>query len=159
MSQQQEVERKFLVKELPDLANADQTSIRQGYLTQPDDSVEVRIRQKGSKYFMTLKSGEGLVRNENEMTISEQQFVQLWPNTIGQRVEKTRWKGKLDNNLCFELDVFEGALAPLRLVEVEFESVEQTDDFEVPTWFGQDVTHIKGYKNKALATDGIPLIA
>ncbi|GGA77925.1 adenylate cyclase [Neiella marina] len=156
MTEKQEVERKFLVQQLPDLEQATKVRIRQGYITQTDDSVELRLRQKGDNYFLTLKSGDGLVRSENEISISAQQFDQLWPNTLGQRIEKVRWKGQISEQLQFELDVFEGSLAPLQLVEVEFSSVAQAEGFQVPDWFGDDVTLIKGYKNKALATQGIP---
>lgn len=38
-----EIERKFLVAALPDLATAEPVAVRQGYLTRPEDSVEMRL--------------------------------------------------------------------------------------------------------------------
>ena len=152
-AEQQEIERKFLVNMLPDLSAAHKTVIRQGYLTGPDDSVEVRLRQKASQYFLTVKSGEGLVRGEIEIEIDQTQFEALWPNTRGRRIEKERWTGSLTDKLQYELDVFQAALTSLMLVEVEFDSTQQADSFQPPRWFGREVTFDKHYKNKSLATN------
>lgn len=152
-AEQQEIERKFLVELLPDLSAAHKTVIRQGYLTRPDDSVEVRLRQKASQYFLTVKSGEGAVRGESEIEIDQAQFEALWPKTRGQRIEKERWTGSLTDRLQYELDVFQAALTSLMLVEVEFNSTQQADSFQPPSWFGREVTCDKHYKNKSLATN------
>ena len=113
-----EIERKFLVAAMPDLSLADRSSLRQGYLTVPEDSVEVRLRQTDETFVLCVKSGEGIVRGEREIEISEAQFEMLWPQTEGRRVVKTRWVGQLDGGLTYELDIFEGDLAPLVMVEV-----------------------------------------
>lgn len=152
-----EIERKFLVSDLPDLTTAHQSVIRQGYLTQPSDSVEIRLRQKDETCFLTLKSDGGTVRVERETEISPSQFDALWPETAGRRVEKERWTGDLPGGLKFELDLFSGALDGLRLVEVEFGSEVDAEAFVVPDWFGGDVTQDKRFKNKALATKGVPV--
>lgn len=49
-----------------------------------------------------------------------------------------------------KLDIFEGKLAPLQLVEVEFETKEDAERFAPPVWFGEDVTFDKNYKNNSL---------
>lgn len=152
MSDEVEVERKFLVKTMPGLSGAKKMLIRQGYLTQSEDSVEVRLRQKGSNFFLTVKSGEGLVRSERETTITQVQFDMLWPATKGRRIKKERWTGAIDSELQYELDIFEGVLAPLVLVEVEFTSKELASSFDIPPWFGCEVTEDIRYKNKFLAT-------
>lgn len=151
-----EIERKFLVADLPDLNNAQKSVIRQGYLTGPSDSVELRLRQKDDQLFLTLKSDGGVTRVERESEVSQPQFDVFWPQTEGRRVEKTRWTGALADGLQFELDLFEGALAPLRLVEVEFTSEPAAQDFVPPPWFGPEVTLDKAYKNKSLALNGAP---
>ena len=147
---QVEIERKFLVKAMPDLSRAQKTVIQQGYITHSNDSVEVRLRQKDDHYFITVKSGSGMVRNEHEILINQQQFETLWPETQDKQIEKNRWTWQLDSQV-YELDVFTGALNSLVLVEVEFCSIEQADNFQPPDWFGREVTTEKCYKNKALA--------
>lgn len=146
-----EIERKFLVKALPDLTHAKKTYIHQGYITHSNDSVEVRLRQKDEHYFITVKSGSGMVRGEREISIGQKKFETLWPDTLGKRIEKHRWTDQLNTQQTFELDVFMGELEPLVLVEVEFPSSEQADNFQPADWFGREVTVDKRYKNKALA--------
>ncbi|MFC3615956.1 CYTH domain-containing protein [Lutimaribacter marinistellae] len=152
----QEIERKFLVREMPDLAEANSAAIRQGYLTTPGDSVEMRLRQKGARYFLTLKGEGGIVRREEEAEIPVAVFETFWPATEGRRVEKTRHTGALADGLFFELDVFEGALKGLKLVEVEFANETAARNFSPPDWFGEDVSEDGRYKNRALAIDGQP---
>ncbi len=151
-----EIERKFLVNSLPDLSGAQKAVVRQGYLTAPDDSTELRLRQKNDRYFLTLKGCGGLVRVEREAEITADQFETFWPETEGRRVEKERFTGALPDGRVFELDIFQGNLAPLRLVEVEFTSEDEAHSFTPPDWFGTDVTEDKRYKNKNMAIDGVP---
>ncbi len=151
-----EIERKFLVAEVPDLSGAKKAVVRQGYLTAPEDSTELRLRQKNDSHFLTLKGGGGLVRVEREAEISSEQFETFWPETKGRRVEKARYTGMLPDGHVYELDIFEGDLAPLCLVEVEFASEAQALDYTPPSWFGADVTEDKRYKNKNLAISGRP---
>ncbi len=151
-----EVERKFLVADLPDLSGAQRALVRQGYLTAPDDSTELRLRQMNEKFYLTLKGCGDMVRIEREAEISAEQFETFWPETVGRRLEKERFTGRLPDGRVFELDVFLGDLAPLRLVEVEFNTVAEAQDYTPPDWFGADVTVDKRYKNKIMAIDGAP---
>lgn len=146
-----EIERKFLLRSLPDLAGVPAVAIRQGYVTAPQDSVELRLRQSGERYFLSVKGGEGLVRTEREVAISPEQFDALWPETLGRRIEKTRCKGKLPGGLAYDLDIYAGVLEPLMTVEVEFPSEAEAHAFVPPDWFGADVTADGRYRNKALA--------
>lgn len=146
-----EIERKFRVRDLPALEGLTAVHVQQGYLTQANDSVELRLRRAGDQEFMTLKSGGGLERLEYEIAIDTMQFETFWPATYDRRVEKTRHVGQLPGGEVFELDVFTGHLAPLTLVEVEFASVEAAGSFTAPDWFGTEVTTDARFKNKALA--------
>ena len=151
MSDATEIERKFLVAVCPALDGVTSEAVRQGYVTGPDDSVEVRLRQKGCGYFLTVKSSGTVQRAEHETAITSVQFETLWPATAGRRIEKTRYTGTLPDGLIFELDIFRGALAPLILVEVEFATLDAANAFTAPDWFGADVTADKRFKNGALA--------
>lgn len=152
-----EIERKFLVAHLPDLGGMKSFKVRQGYLTQPADSTELRLRQMNDTFFLTLKGEGDLVRIEREVEISAAQFAVFWPETRGRRVEKQRFNGQLPGGQEFELDVFEGNLAALRLVEIEFGSEDDAHQFQPPDWFGAEVTGARQYKNKVLAVEGLPI--
>jgi len=153
-----EIERKFLVKELPaDLENYPHSEIMQGYLIITDNDIEVRIRKKGDKYFETVKAGSGLVRKESEKEIPKEAFWDHWPLTEGKRVEKVRYE-ILYNGKLIELDVYSGELEGLAVAEVEFDSEEENVSFTPPEWFGKEVTHDERYKNKNLALHGKPSV-
>ncbi|MCA1690626.1 MAG: adenylate cyclase, partial [Actinobacteria bacterium] len=98
----------------------------------------------------------GRVRVEEEFEIDERRFASLWPLSEGRRVSKTRHLIPGDGGLTIELDVYTGALEGLVVVEVEFESEAQSDDFEAPEWFGPEITDDLRYANRALAVDGAP---
>lgn len=151
----QEVERKWLVTELPDLSGLKGKEVIQGYIAVTSDGTEVRVRQKGDKYFQTIKSDGGLVRGEIEIELTKEQYDDLWQATAGRRLEKTRYEIGLDG-ARIELDVYKGALTGLIVAEVEFPSVLDSKKFLPPTWLGEEVTEDKRYKNKNLALNGLP---
>ena len=159
MSALVEIERRFLIDGLPsefhDIAGV---LIRQGYLAF-DGRREVRIRGKGADYYMAVKEGSGLVRREVGVGITRAQFEALWPCTLGYRIEKTRYELPLPGpgERVLELDVFHGALAPLCILEVEFSTVAESQAFVPPAFAGAEVTEREAYRNRSLATDGLPV--
>ena len=151
-----EIERKFIVREMPKIIPEMVChSIEQGYLVIGTQGDEVRLRKKGDAFILTVKGDGTLARKETEIVLNEAQFTALWPMTEGKRIVKKRYEIHSGEHLI-ELDVFEGELRPLMFAEVEFDSVEASQDFSVPTWFEKEVTDDKRYKNRSLATDGVP---
>ena len=149
-----EVERKFLVDELPDLDGAESDEIEQGYLATGSDG-EVRVRRKGDQLVLTAKRGAGLSRDEAEVELDQASFDQLWPLTEGRRLHKRRHVLPL-GDLKIELDVYEGDLEGLRVAEIEFASEDEAKSFDPPEWLGEDVTGDERYLNETLATQGAP---
>ncbi|MFT3863622.1 MAG: CHAD domain-containing protein [Solirubrobacterales bacterium] len=149
-----EIERKFLVAEMPRAESA-RTEIEQGYLALGSDD-EVRLRRAGDELFLTAKSGHGEVRKEVEVNLAPEPFAKLWPLTARRRVRKVRHYVPLGEGLRAELDVYAGALDGLRTVEVEFPSREAADRFAPPPWFGAELTGDRRYANRSLATEGLP---
>ena len=142
-----EIERKFLVKTLPD--NLDQYKklhIEQGYLSIVP---EVRVRNKDDKYFMTVK-GEGTIsRPEYEIQISRDVYTELSSHIHGQLLCKDRYIIPIDNHTG-ELDVYTN-FNNLIVIEVEFDNFQSANDFKAPSWFGKEVTKDKDFKNKNLS--------
>jgi adenylate cyclase len=152
-----EIERKFLVPEPPDgLERHPSTAIDQGYLAIAEDGTEVRIRRRDASATLTVKSGGGRSRVEEELDIDAQRFDRLWPLTEGRRIEKTRYEIPAGDGLTIELDVYAGALDGLVVAEIEFDSEDAAERFSGPGWLGQEVTDDKRYKNQRLACDGAP---
>ena len=155
LEQPEEIERKFLVKSLPEnLDEFPNKEIIQGYIAITPDT-EVRLRKKGKKYFQTVKIGDGKTRIEAETPITKEQFDKLWLTTEGKRVEKTRYEIPHEDG-TIELDVYHGDLDGLLSTEMEFASEKDSNDFTPPEWFGKEVTEDKRYKNQSLALHGIP---
>ena len=147
-----EIERKYLVKYLPEnLEKYEQKRISQGYIcTNP----VVRIRRSNDDYFLTYKSKGLMAREEYEMPLTAEAFEHMLPKIDGILIDKIRYMIPLDEKHVAELDIFQGTLAPLRLVEVEFESIEEANAFVPPAWFGDDVTNSGEYHNSNLSKRG-----
>ena len=150
-----EIERKFLVDRLPD-GLGDGEPIEQGYLAIGDDGVEVRVRRRGDATVLTVKSGPGMVRTEEEFAIDERRFASLWPLTEGRRLTKTRYLIPLDDGLTAELDVYAGDHDGLLTAEIEFPSVEASEAFTPPAWIGRELTGDRRFAAQALALGGRP---
>jgi CYTH domain-containing protein len=150
-----EIERKYLVAALPaNLKEYPAKKIAQGYLN--TDPV-IRIRRSNDDYYLTYKGKGLLVREEYNLPLTREAYEHLLPKIDGLLIEKTRYLIPLDNGLTAELDVFEGSLAPLTLVEVEFDTVEAANAFCPPDWFGEDVTNSGNYQNSTLSKRGFSL--
>lgn len=159
-----EIERKFLVAAAEVQSIIGQAvrclEIHQGYLSSRSGERRLRlVNEDGEiRYWETIKRGSGLCREEEESEISESSFSLQWPETGRQRIEKTRHclgfhiEGVKEVNL----DIYRGRLAPLVVVEVEFDSTEAAGAFAPPHWFGPEVTHDERYKNGHLAIHGLP---
>jgi adenylate cyclase len=148
-----EIERKFLVKELPaKLKHWPHFPIAQGYLATESAGRQVRLRKKGKSASLTFKVGRGAHREEREIKLSPKQFAALWPATARRRLRKVRyeipWK-----NLLIEIDVYRGRHAGLVVAEVEFPDRVTCRKFEPPSWFGREVTGEKRYSNVQLANE------
>ncbi|MEA2250739.1 MAG: adenylate cyclase [Solirubrobacteraceae bacterium] len=152
-----EIERKFLVADPPpDLERHPSTAIEQGYLAVDADGTEVRVRRRDGRALLTVKSGGGRSRVEEEVEIEPERFERLWPLTEGRRIEKRRYELPAPDGRTIELDVYAGALRGLVVAEVEFGSEDEADAFEAPAWLGAEVTDDPRFKNQRLARDGAP---
>ena len=143
-----EIERKFLVKALPEqLENFSRHRIEQAYLC--TDPV-LRIRRKDETYILTYKGPGFLVREEHEFPLKEESYEQLLKKAEGNVISKWRYRIPYEAYVI-ELDVFDPPFAPLILAEVEFSSEEEATLFEPPVWFGEDVTYNPSYTNAAIS--------
>ncbi len=147
-----EIERKFLVKSLPeDIRRYPCQQLEQGYLC--TDPV-VRIRRQDDDYILTYKSKGFLAREEYNLPLTKESYAHLREKIDGHLIAKTRYRIPLDENLTAELDIFWSVHEGLRLVEVEFASKEAARAFTPPAWFGEEVTYSSRYHNSTLSQMG-----
>jgi CYTH domain-containing protein len=156
-----EIEKKFKVKKLPTelLKTITPLNLTQTYLEAPKGE-ERRVRAiNNEKFVMTVKrstSQDGLIREEIEKEISKEDYELFLHQQVGTQIKKKRFKIPADNDLTYEVDIYEDDLDGLMVVEVEFPTEEMANSFEKPDWFGRDVTANKAYKNASLASKGMP---
>lgn len=137
---QVEIERVFIVKELPtDLDKSKKLIIRAGNFYDSNVVDSLRIRQIGDKYELTKKEGESTrERIEHIIYISKDEFEVIWP-AAKWKYEKNRYLLSLDNYTA-ELDIYLGKLKGYARVEVEFDNQQQAQGFCPPEWFGKEIT-------------------
>lgn len=153
-----EIERKYALNFLPgELSQYRYKVIEQGYLCHKPT---IRIRKSNDDYILTYKSKFGierksensaLINNEVELPLTEDAFYELKAKTDGNIIHKTRYLIPLDNGLTAELDVFEGKLAGLNVVEVEFPDEKTADEFTPPAWFGKELSSDRRFSNYNLS--------
>jgi len=150
----QEIERKFLVASRDWHARASSPSrYVQAYVCLQDErSLRVRIVDN-AKARLTLKIGEGMVRDEFEYDIPLKDARDLIDRRIGNVVEKDRYRVH-ESGFVWEVDVFDGVLEGLVVAEVELESA--ADRPVLPGWLGREVTDDPAYGNRSLAVHGLP---
>ena len=140
-----EIERKFLVKKIPDnLDTYERMDMIKGYL---NTAPVVRVRKENDDYVLTYKGSGLLSHSEYNLPLNKESFEHLLKKCDGIIISKSRYKIPIENNLTAELDIFKGDLDSLKLVEVEFGSVEEANNFIPPEWFGEDVTTDGRYHN------------
>ena len=143
-----EIERRFLIKELPNLSNLSSDEIEQRYISHKHD---IRIRKKDDKYYITSKSEGTIKRTEIETEINKTTYEILSSMTIGNIIKKTRYYIPINNNHMAELNIYHDNFEGLITIEIEFNSLEEAINFIPPSWFGQDITENDQYKNQNLA--------
>lgn len=159
-----EIERRFIIKEpTPDYKMYAFARIIQGYTQEGMRFRRSATRDGSTTFTRTMKYGSGMVREEDEAQISEEEFNVAWNFTNGRRIQKTRYFIPHGNGAIIHLDIFHGALTGKIIAEVEFDSVEDASNFTAPDWFAynkkgkiREVTTNKGYSNRHLSSFGWP---
>jgi len=145
-----EIERKFLVKgEFKQFALSS-TYIVQGYIYF-DKEKSVRVRIRGDKGFITVKSSVGdskVTRNEWEYEVPASEANEMLRLCGENVIEKTRYIVNV-KNLTVEVDEFYGENEGLLLAEIELSNESQ--QIELPDFLGKDVTGIPRYYNSELS--------
>ncbi|MCP5381088.1 MAG: CYTH domain-containing protein [Kordiimonadaceae bacterium] len=143
-----EIERKFLIRRMPDQEPDRVYKIRQGYIAREHGNT-VRVRERDSDYILSIKtqkSGPG--RNELEFKISKEEADILFSSISHYAIIKKREIYKIDG-VTWELDIFEGVNKGLIIAEVEL--VNANDSIALPDWIGPEVTSLSKFYNANIA--------
>jgi adenylate cyclase len=143
-----EIERKFLLANDSWKQKCDNgIIIKQGYLSSVPERT-VRIRLKAEKGILTVKGKtKGVSRVEYEYEIPYSDAVALMELCEKPIIEKTRFNIKQDE-LTWEVDVFTGENKGLIVAEIELQN--ETEQFDLPSWVGVEVSEDPRYYNANL---------
>lgn len=145
----EEIERKYLVNTAlwSKFSKPDPKVIKQGYLLANIEKT-VRVRIKGDKGFLTIKGAtQGISRTEFEYEIPVAEANQLLDQFTDKYIDKLRYEVRIGNHV-WEVDEFQGKLAPLIVAEIELQHEDET--FELPEWVTQEVSDDPSFYNANL---------
>lgn len=144
-----EIERKYLVSHIPN--NLEQypcRHIEQGYLS---TNPVVRVRRDNDEYYLTYK-GKGLMaREEYNLPLTKESYEHLITKADGNIITKKRYEIPDNMGHTIELDIFEGVFEGTVIAEVEFDSIEEANNYSAPEFFIKDVTNDTAYHNSNMS--------
>lgn len=153
-----EIERKFLLKDLPSCLNDYECyRLEQAYIT---TKPVIRIRKKvkagdvassDAKYILTVKSSGLMMREEYEIDIDEEGYNTVLKKAEGNIITKDRYIIPLDSSLKMELDIFRGIFQGLVMAEVEFPDEESAKKYTPPEFVSEEVTFDRRFSNSAMS--------
>lgn len=142
-----EIERKWLIKILPDLTGLTPISYERHFLY-IGDVVEIRIQRKGDKYQFERKSQVGkLSREEQVFDVTEEEFDSLKKHSVKAILRESYL---IQNNPQITIKVYKGEYQGLIRAEVEFESEVDAERFAPLDWFGREITETPLGRDKLL---------
>lgn len=138
-----ELEKTYLAKFLPNnLAGCEQKELLDVYIPMSSCHPKIRLRKRGEILEITKKTlvDNNDVSQQNEQTIdlTKDEFEELL-KVGGKKVRKIRHYFKYKGREV-EIDVFKDDLFGLVLVDVEFDSIEEKNKFQIPDFCLVEVT-------------------
>jgi adenylate cyclase class IV/CYTH domain-containing protein len=146
-SRQHDIERRFLVREIPGSVAIPPISGKgaaQSYIMLTDEGERVEIKRKGSSFFLVSE------HNRDMVPLTLEQFDALWDSKGGDRISSIRYPVSLGKGSA-ELNVYKGRLEGLVTLTASFGSRKDARRFHPEHWFGNEITHDSEYRNGMLA--------
>ena len=147
------IEEEYYISELPD-------GFEEMDKGKTDNSIDISYF-RNDEYILTYKSRLGVeavegtcVCHETEVPLTKESYEHLKQKIDDICIQKRRYMIPYQEH-TIELDVFDGAHKGLVLAEVEFSSVEESNDFVKPEWFGDNVSDDERYSNRYMSKNGV----
>lgn len=146
-----EIERRFLISDKIPVSvrkSAPWVAIRQGYFQCSDITVRIRSVSNGKGYITLKGPKKGASCNEFEYEIPRDDAELLIKKYCSSYLTKRRYTIP-HGDLEIELDVFTGSMAGLVIAEIELPT--KNTKFDIPEWFGKEITEDRFYSNRSIA--------
>ena len=137
MIKMEEIERKFLIKMLPDLSKFKKSSYERYFLFRNKD-VEIRIQTVGNKYELERKVNKNNLSSEKhkfDITKDEFNALKKFPSE-----SIIRDSYLVSTNPEVTIKIYKGKFNGLKRAEVEFKSLDEAKKFVLLDWFGKEIT-------------------
>ena len=139
-----ELERTFLAKYLPeDLESCQSKNMHDSFIPKEARHPVLRIRKNGEKFNITRKypktEDDMSVMIEETINLSEEEYKSM-QQIDGKEHQKIRYQYPTENAKVCEIDVYQGALKGIVLVDFEFNTIEEKDNFTHPDFCLVEVT-------------------
>ncbi|MEY4602349.1 MAG: hypothetical protein RL292_290 [Candidatus Parcubacteria bacterium] len=132
-----EIERKFFVKEMPDLSGITPLHYERYFLLRGDGR-EIRISKVNDLYFYEDKSEvSALERIRSKKEITEQEF-EKFRQDASEAIIRERYD--ISSNPDISIQIYHGKFEGLIRVEVEFNSEDEAKAFIPLFWMGKEMT-------------------
>lgn len=131
-----EIERKFLVRTLPDLSDTAPIRYERHYLN-VEDGVEERIQKINDRYTYEMKTKvDEYTRSSDKRDLSKEEFENL---KIGSSKAILRDSYEIGPNLSIK--IYHGDNEGLIRAEVEFSSLDEARSYQPESWMGNEITN------------------
>lgn len=132
-----EIERKFYVKEMPDLSGITPLHYER-YFLERGDGREIRISKVNDLYFYEDKSEvSALERTRSKKEISEEEF-EKFKQDASEAIIRERYN--ISSHPDIAIQIYHGKFEGLVRAEVEFDSEDDAKAFIPPFWIGEEMT-------------------
>lgn len=142
-----EIERKWIVKELPDLSEYDRVGQTRHFLYNKEN-VEVRVQKIGKIYEFERKRELSNLTRENvkfEMSKKEYEWFILLSSGL---ILRDCYISRTDPS--FTIKIYYRQFKGLIRAEVEFESESEAKKYKPLSWFGREITNTDLGRDKKL---------
>ena len=139
-----ELEKTYLAKQIPKelITNAKLFNMIDYYIDSSDNHPHIRLRKKNDKYYFTRKvpinKNDHSKMSEKTIELDNIEFEILTKN-LQDKVIKKRYLTVYNNIQC-EIDIFEENLSGLVLIDFEFKTEKEKEEFKMPNFCLVDVT-------------------
>ncbi len=132
-----EIERKFFIQAIPDLSGIAVLHSERFFL-KTENGFEERISKIDGKFYYDKKIIISPVEREREKKIiTEEEFNELKIRAYGSTIRDTYLLSKKPK---ITLQIYHGQFEGLIRAEVEFDSLQEANDFVPVYWMGKEIT-------------------
>jgi CYTH domain-containing protein len=146
MATEIELEKTYVARSLPEgILSARSEIISDFYINTTEDIIHpvMRLRRRGNRYELTKKQPiegtDSSAQTEHTIPLSEAEYLVLKNNVPGRYSSKRRYYMEIEGASA-EVDIYEGELTGLVVIDFEFSSKTALQNFSMPKVCLADVT-------------------